>query len=90
MRLKHTNRKNFKTGEEKLESGILYLVWDKAPKELKHMEKKDLGKRVWIAGTSSSEVWLLKDIHQIGDKFFPEGGYTVRNKKGEEMSLFFN
>jgi len=90
MRLKPTNRKEFKTGEEKLASGIMYLVWNKAPDELKHMEEKDLGKRVWVAGTSSSDIWFLKSIHEIGDKFFPEGGYTVRNKKGEEMSLFYN
>lgn len=90
MRSKSTRRKEFKTEEKELFNGIKYLIWGKAPSNLKKVTSKDLGKRLWIAGTSSSDIWRLKQFFNPGDKFYPDGGVEVENKKGEVICLFLD
>lgn len=89
LRLKHTRRKNFKTKETQLgDTGIPYLIWDKFPKENKVNPESVEGKRIWIAGTSSSDLWVARKYHDVGSRSFPEGGLTVFNKRGEEKDIF--
>ena len=89
MRTKSTKRKSFKTREESLDNGIPYLVWDKYPEEAKIISEADEGRRVWIAGTSHSELWKLTKYHLPDTPRFKEGGLTVKNKKGTILDIFY-
>lgn len=90
LRLKHTDRKLFKTKQKELDQGISYLVWDKFPKQLVINPESSINKRVWVAGTSSSDVWVLKEYHKPGTFSFPDGGLTVYNKKEGDVAIFLD
>mgnify|MGYP001545318526 CR=1 FL=1 len=89
MRTKPTRRKNYKTKEVALDNGIPYLRWEVYPEKAKILSDADEGRRVWIAGTSSSEVWKLVKYHKPDTLSFKSGGLTVRNKKGNKIDLFY-
>lgn len=53
------------------------IVWTRIPND-KKPTNEDIGKRVWIAGDTSTKITNLISIHKKGDKYWPEfDGYTV-------------
>lgn len=60
-----------------------YIWVDPSPDEL----NMSIDDRVWPAGEEERAVFILKEIKQPGEKYFPEGGY-VCNSEGAKR--FFN
>lgn len=90
LRLRSTNTKTFKTRQKEITSGIPYLVWEEYPEELAIDLEKDLGKRVWVAGTAKTEVWHIREIHIKGSPGYPEGGLSVYSKKEGKADIFLD
>lgn len=84
LRLTHTNRKDYKTSEASDSNGMPYLMWKTFPSEVNLSRMEDIiNSRIWIAGTSISDKWYIKETHPPGSPRFPKGGYTVMNNYKE-------
>lgn len=70
--MERKKRASFKTKE--LNTG--FHIWSQITTE--HKLKKDhIGKKVWVAGEFKTKERLLLNVHQKGERFWPEGGYEV-------------
>jgi hypothetical protein len=84
LRLTQTNRKDYKTSQASDSNGMPYLMWDSFPTEVDLSIDEDvINSRIWIAGTSVSDKWFIKEVHLPGSPRFPKGGYTVVNNHKE-------
>lgn len=90
LRLAHVRRKNFETKEKQLDNGIPYLVWTKYPKNRKLKPEEALGVRVWPAGAGPSEKWVVTEYFEPGTKGWGDGGYELRNPRGEKTQVFLD
>jgi len=90
LRLAHVRRKNFETKEKQLDNGIPYLVWTKYPKNRKLKPEEAIGVRVWPAGAGPSEKWFVTEYFEPGTKGWGDGGYELRNPRGEKTQVFLD
>ena len=90
LRLAHVRRKGFETKELQLDNGIPYLVWSKFPKARKLNPEDSIGVRVWPAGAGPSEKWIVTEYFEPGTKGWGDGGYELRNPRGEKTQVFLD
>lgn len=84
LRLTPTNRKDYKTSQASDPNGMPYLLWEIFPAEvnLSTIGNKE-GLRIWIAGTSITDKWFVRETHSPRSPRFPDGGYTAFNNYDE-------
>jgi len=85
--MKKLKGESFKTTQLEIGCGIKLMVWSRVPLERKPTPQ-DIGKRVWIAGNTSTIKTTLLEVHQKGERYWPRfGGFTVSSENGWTKEL---
>ena len=85
--MKKLKGESFKTTQLEIGEGIKLVVWSRVPLERKPTSE-DIGRRVWIAGNTSTIKTTLLQVHKKGEKYWPRfDGFTVTSENGRTREL---